>query len=260
MASPGLLVLAESPIRSLKPRTPMPEFPAEKFLDFVSNFDPNLPNHKAAISEYAALAKKSAPELFTDESNWVRVFRASGRKISLKVPYFPQRDNFKDPLRTCFSSACAMLLEYLKPGTLPGPKGDDKYLQVLLRNGDTIHAEVQLKTLASFGVQAQFTKKLTFRQLDDQLKSQKPVPIGILHHGPANSPSGGGHWIIVTGVETDSKAPGGCWYIVNDPYGELDNSTGVYTSTKGSNLRYSKGMLSKRWTVEGDGSGWAVIV
>ena len=39
----------------------------------------------------------------------------------LDVRYFSQRDNFRDANRTCFSSTCAMLVEwYMKPDTLPG--------------------------------------------------------------------------------------------------------------------------------------------
>jgi hypothetical protein len=86
-----------------------------------------------------------------------------------------------------------------------------------------------------------------------------PVPVGILHHGPGSAPSGGGHWLIIIGKEPDIKAPGGCWYAVHDPFGELRNSDGVYISTNGNKLRYSKQMLSQRWTVEGDASGWAIV-
>jgi hypothetical protein len=43
------------------------------------------------------------------------------------VPYFQQRDSaqLSQRGRTCLSSSCAMLLEALKPGTLPGINGDD---------------------------------------------------------------------------------------------------------------------------------------
>jgi hypothetical protein len=51
----------------------------------------------------------------------------------------------------------------------------------------------------------------------------------------------------------------GEYYIVNDPYGELDNATGTYISENGNRLKYSKNLLKARWTVEGDGSGWAII-
>ena len=58
------------------------------------------------------------------------------------VPRFQQRD------RTCFSSSCAMLLEAIKPGTLKGANGDDQYLAVVQRFGDTTDAKAQLRALA----------------------------------------------------------------------------------------------------------------
>lgn len=238
----------------------MAQFTAEKFLDFIVNYREGNPKQKAAMLEFAQKVLEKQPELLTDDANWVRVYRTPvENSTALKVPYFSQRDNYKDAARTCFSSSCAMLLEFMKPGTLPGPTGDDKYLRKVFSIGDTVSPNVQIQALASFGLEARFITNCTFALLDSQLEKKKPVPIGILHKGPASAPSGGGHWIIVIGKEKDSKAPGGCWYIVHDPYGELSNSSGTYSSTDGENLKYSKSMLSARWAVEGDGSGWAIL-
>lgn len=152
-----------------------------------------------------------------------------------------------------------MLLEFMKPGTLPGSKGDDKYVQRVFSIGDTIYPDVQVQALSSFGLKTSFTANSTFAQLDKQIDRGVPVPIGILHQGPSSSPVGGGHWIIVIGKVKDPKAPGGIWYIVNDPWGEIDNASGTYISTNGKELRYSKGLLRSRWTIYGDGSGYAII-
>ena len=238
----------------------MPKFTPEKFLDFVVNFRPDNLNQKEGMLKFASEAHSKQPDLFKDEAEWVMQYRARvSSNVSLKVPYFPQRDNYKDSERTCFSSSCAMLLEFLKPGTLPGAKGDDKYLQKVFSIGDTIYPEVQVQALKSFNLNAKFVSNGTFAQLDSQLKSGKPVPIGILHKGPSNAPTGGGHWIIVIGREESSKAPEGVWYIVHDPWGEINNANGQYISTNGESLRYSKSLLSSRWTVEGDGSGYSII-
>lgn len=245
----------------------MAQFTPEKFLDFVSNYSDANPNQKQGMLTFAKAAFAKCPELFADEADWVELYRDNplpspapvSNSTILKVPYYSQRDNYRDASRTCFSSSCAMLLEFLKPGTLKGPIGDDAYIQKVFSIGDTTDSSVQIKALASFGVKASFTTTCTFAKLDSQLKAGKPVPIGILHHGPKNAPSGGGHWIIAAGKEEDSKAPGGCWYIVNDPWGEINDSTGTYDSTNGKSLRYSKDLLKRRWTVEGDGSGYAII-
>jgi hypothetical protein len=238
----------------------MTQFTPDKFLDFVINYKGDNPKHKAAMLEFAQKVMEKQPELLTDEANWVRVYRTpSDNTLVLKVPYFSQRDNYKDPYRTCFSSSCAMLLEYMKPGTLPGETGDDIYLKKVFSIGDTVSSDVQVKALASFGLDVKFTTHSTFSQLDSQLENKKPVPIGILHHGTPSAPTGGGHWIVVIGKEINKNAPGGCYYIVNDPYGEIDNATGTYPSTNGNSVKYSKNLLKARWTVEGDGSGYAII-
>lgn len=241
----------------------MPQFSPEKFLDFVTHYGEGNVNHQQGMLSFAKEAFAKCPELFADEADWVKLYRTNPAPAPtpsiLNVPYYSQRDNYRDASRTCFSSSCAMLLEYLKPGTLKGSTGDDAYVQRVFSIGDTTDSSVQTKALASYGLKTSFTTKATFAQLDSQLKVAKPVPIGILHKGPKNAPSGGGHWIIVIGKVEDAKAPGGCWYIVNDPWGEISDATGTYESTNGKLLRYSKDLLKRRWTVEGDGSGYAII-
>jgi hypothetical protein len=243
----------------------MPQFTPEKFIDFVGNYDPKNPKHRAAFLELAQKVQELQPDLLSDEANWVKVYRtkieepAAPGSVVLKVPYYSQRDNYRDASRTCFSSSCAMLLEYMKPGTLRGSKGDDKYVERVFSYGDTTLSNIQLKALESFGLKARFTTTCNFAKLDEQLVKGIPVPIGILHKGPSSAPSGGGHWIIVIGKIVNAKAPGGCYYVVNDPWGDLDNASGTYTSTNGNSLNYSKNMLKARWTVEGDGSGYAIL-
>lgn len=238
----------------------MATFTPEKFLDFVINYRVGNPNQTKGLLKLAQELIDSKPELMSDGAEWVEDYRAKLPAPSvLNVPYFSQRDNYTDASRTCFSSSCAMLLEFMKPGTLPGAKGDDKYLKKVFSVGDTVYPAVQVQALDSFGLKTSFTASATFAQLDAQLRAGKPVPIGILHKGPANAPSGGGHWITVIGKVDDAKAPGGAWYIVHDPWGEIDNTTGTYVSQNGKSLKYSRNLLKSRWTVEGDGSGYAIL-
>jgi len=171
----------------------------------------------------------------------------------LKVPYFPQRDNYRDAWRTCFSSSCAMLLEYLKPGTLPGSKGDNKYVEQVFKTGDTTDFYVQIRTLAHFGVAAKFLQNGTTALLKEQIDKGSPVPVGILHKGPAAAPSGGGHWVIVIGY--DDKG-----FICHDPWGNINHSTGQYSSTNGRKVHYSYSLFDSRWTVSNDSDGWCIVV
>ena len=176
---------------------------------------------------------------------------AKGEKV-LPTRYFSQRDNYRDASRTCFSSSCAMLLETLKPGTCPGEKGDDIYVHRVFEFGDTTDAYVQVKALASFNVHAKFVQNANLDTIREQIDAGIPVPIGILHHGPASAPSGGGHWICVIGYDKNG-------FIVHDPWGEIQHSTGQYISEDGKALHYSNNLISTRWTVANPNDGWAII-
>ena len=233
--------------------TKMPAFDSKKFFDFALNSNPSNPKHRAAYDDLYAKIKALDPSLLTDEANWVKIYRTQPAVGAvLNVPYFSQRDNYRDASRTCFSSSCAMLTEFLKPGTLPGAKGDDKYVEQVFKRGDSTDAAVQIQTLKHFGISARFATNLSFSTLDSLLSQGIPVPVGILHHGPSSAPSGGGHWLIVIGKD-------GSDYVCNDPWGEIDNATGTYPSTNGKRVKYSKNLLKARWTVEGDGSGWGIV-
>lgn len=169
-------------------------------------------------------------------------------RVLLGVPYQSQRDNYRDSSRTCFSSACAMAAMFLKPGSV---KNDDEYLKKVFALGDSTDSSVQVKVLTSLGLDPRFRQDGKVASIKARLLKGLPCPIGILHHGPYNAPSGGGHWICLIGFDDTEKT-----FIVHDPWGELDNASGTYISTNGKELRYSFDLIRKRWTVEGDGSGW----
>jgi len=172
-------------------------------------------------------------------------------EIKLVVPYFSQRDNKKDPMRTCFSSSCAMLLATLDPDVIGG---DDEYIGEVYKYGDTTEASAQIQTLRHFGVEAKFVQNADWGTVESQLKKGIPVPMGILHKGPVSNPSGGGHWICCVGITADKSK---LW--VHDPYGNLDLISGGYLSTDGKYRLYSKKNLGPRWMVEGAKSGWAIL-
>lgn len=208
------------------------------------------PQQKAGVE---ALYNALPAELKDEAAEWVTTYRTKPKVDGtvLDVRYFPQRDNYRDASRTCFSSSCAMLLETLKPGTLPGAKGDDKYVERVFSIGDTTEAGVQIKALASYGVSAYFKQNGSVDWLKEQIDKGHPTPIGILHHGRASAPSGGGHWICVIGYDKTG-------FIVHDPWGEIDHASGSYISTNGESLHYSNSLISSRWTVSNPNDGWAI--
>jgi uncharacterized protein YvpB len=223
--------------------------------NFFKYFDSKNPKHVAAVDQLQKDLEQKQPDLIQDESNWVRIFRekvpAQIQTGVLKVPYYPQTDNYRDASRTCNSSSCAMVLEFLKPGTLKGIQGDDAYIQKVFAVGDTTDHAVQTRVLQTYGVNSEFNYNLGFSDLDKSLSAGKPVVIGILHRGSLSNPSGG-HMVVVIGKSGDN-------YIVNDPYGSLnDGYTGAVLNGKGA--VYKKSELAQRWLDNGkDKTGWGRI-
>lgn len=176
----------------------------------------------------------------------------------LKVKYFPQRDSrTTHAARMCFSSACAMMADYVNPSAIDVAEQEDDYYMknYVFKHGDTTDPSAQLKALKALSVSAKYSQKLSQEDIISQIDKKIPVPIGILHHGHITAPTGGGHWICVIGYDLNTKQ-----YIVHDPYGELDLiNGGYYGSTNGASQRYSFQNLNKRWMVEGNGSGWGIM-
>jgi len=221
--------------------------------NFFLHYDPKNPKHVAAVEQLEKDLLAKAEDLMDDDSNWVRIFRSKVEAPKtpgvLDVPFYPQTDNYRDANRTCNSSSCAMVLEYFKPGTLSGPKGDDAYIRKVFAVGDTTDHAVQTKVLASYGIKSQFSYNLSFADLDRELAAGRPVCIGILHRGPLSAPTGG-HICVVIGKRGED-------YVINDPYGSLnDGYTGPVTNGKGVVYKHSD--LVRRWCPKGN-DGWGRI-
>lgn len=180
----------------------------------------------------------------------------------LHVPWYAQLDSSTDQgARMCFSSSCAMLLQYLKPNTLTGPNGDDQYLKRVQHYGDTTEIAAQIRALSSFGIRATMAKTATVQTLRNQIDAGIPVPCGYIHRGPLNRPSGGGHWLIVVGYTTKQL-------IVHDPYGSMNLNSGERASSVARFAKYDLNDFVLRWSVEPTGPGtykhvanrgWAII-
>ena len=218
--------------------------------NFFKHYDEKNPKHVAAVEQFEVDLASKCEDLIEDSANWVKIFRTKVEPVVpgvLNVPYFPQTDNYRDANRTCNSSSCAMCLEYFKPGTLKGAKGDDAYVQKVFSLGDSTDHTVQTKVLESYGIKSHFSYNLSFADL----AAGRPVVIGILHRGTLSSPTGG-HMVVVIGKKGED-------YVVNDPYGSLnDGYTGAVTNGKGA--VYKKSDLNFRWLEKGrDKTGWGRI-
>ena len=92
----------------------------------------------------------------------------------------------------------------------------------------------------------------TEQDLFDLLDEGTPVPIGILHKGSVDAPTGGGHWICLIGYDE-------LYFHVHDPFGELNLIGGGYPKNgpeDGNNVRYSRKNLMKRWLIASNSDGW----
>jgi hypothetical protein len=227
--------------------------------NFFRYYDHTLPRHRAAVDDLVRVLEQKAPELLTDSANWVRIYRSPSAPskpsgILLDVPWYPQTDNFTLPDSTCNSSACAMCLEFLKPGSLPpGPKGDDAYLRRVLAVGKSTDNSVQTRVLQGYGLNSVFRFNLDFSDLDAELAAGRPSVLGILHRGPTHRPTrNSGHMICCIG-KTDKGD-----YIFHDPYGSLHRGY-VGPVIEGRQVVYSRMELEKRWTADGPKSGWSRV-
>lgn len=240
--------------------------------DFVSHFDPENPRHKEWLLRSLQELTRLRPDALNEGGDLHAIWSGAKPLPSagspgkgtrhLRVPYFSQRDSDTSQAeRMCFSSSCAMLLEFLRPGTLRGGNGDDQYLGVVRPFGDTTDAAAQVRALAKMGVQSRFAHDVDFLQIERQIDRGVPVPCGYLHRGPLERPIGGGHWLIVIGYTAREV-------IVHDPFGEPDLLTGATLNRNGKGLRLTRENFGRRWMVEpvGDGAyryapgrGWAII-
>lgn len=168
----------------------------------------------------------------------------------LDVEYFYQRDSLTGHgERSCQSSAIAMAVNYISPGFI---YDDDEYLNTVLNFGDTVSQLAHKSALTSIGIKNQFRMNGKESDLIDLLFCGYPVPIGVLHKGTYDRPSGGGHWITLIGVDGDN-------FTVHDPFGRMDIINGGYEKSgpiDGKYVKYRRDRLMSRWLISSDCDGW----
>lgn len=190
-----------------------------------------------------------------DEHDWVKTYRDKPKVTSsaiFSVPFQSQNDNSSGAgFRECFSSSMAMIAMYY--GRIDN---DDDYNAIRKPFGDTTNAQAQVNALKSLSLDAEFKFDGTTQDLKDAIDAGKPVAVGWLFEGNVSSPTGSGHYSVITGYDDDNEV-----WIVNDPNGEASLRSGGYTSNlDGEGLKYSYKNFNPRWIVEGEGSGWYMDV
>jgi hypothetical protein len=144
--------------------------------------------------------------------------------------------------RDCFSATCAMIAAW------KGKVSDENtYNHVRQKHGDSTVATSQLAALHDLGITATYATNGTKAKLIELLDQGVPVACGILHHGQASSPSGGGHWMLTVGHNEYGV-------VCMDPYGELNVASGTWASQGGlggDHVTYSWANWLPRWEVAG---------
>ena len=173
-------------------------------------------------------------------------------KVEVKQ-FYPQTDSAtRHADRMCFSSTIAMFIKFLKPGALMGSNADDDYLKTVLKYGDTTNPQAHIRAVKDYGLEAFFTTKGTWADLEDALKAGHPVAVGWPHGGPVNAPTKG-HWTLLTGLY-DGKSRH------HDPYGVANMVNGGYVriGPYGKNVEYTIQNWKKRWMA--GGQAWLMIL
>lgn len=230
---------------------------ADKLKDFFKYYDDGNASHGASVELLHEDLTTSAAWLLADESDWILKYREKPEKSEallanpLNVPYDCQLDNpGTEGWRECFSSSCAMVAMFW--GVIDH---QDEYHKVRPRFGDSTEATSQIRTLQHFGLNARFVQVGSKEKLKQQIDRGRPAPVGFLHHGTPQSPTGGGHYVVAIGYNDTG-------FIFNDPYGELNVAGGGYPNPgpHGKGVVYSYKNWVPRWSVANDHDGWGLDI
>lgn len=226
----------------------------ERFQARWNNYKKEPQQSSGIWTLYEQIKRGDTPEqILSEEADWAKKF-SEKPTVNISNPldavYYSQLDNYTDPMGTCYSSSCAMMLKFLKPSSIAN---DDTYLARVLSFGKSTDPNAQLKALKSYGVDASFVKNMNKDKVITFINKGIPVPCGFLHHGTTSAPSGGGHWLAWIGYYDQGL-------IVHDPYGEMNVPAGTYGSKNGAFLKYSYKNWLPRWEVDGPSTGWSIIV
>ena len=229
-------------------------FTPERFAQFWSAFKAE-PQQLAGIEELRQAIAQSDPALLTEGASWAANFhKEQAAPAVIKVPYFCQLQmDDGQGWRDCFSTTAAMIAAW-KGKVPPNTTGENQYNHIRQKHGDSTIAGAQVAALAELGLTANYATNGTRAKLEELLDHGVPVGTGILHHGQASSPSGGGHWMLIVGHDVNGV-------IALDPYGELNVSNGTWAQqgSGGDHVHYSWKNWLPRWEVAG-GDGFMLWV
>ena len=224
-------------------------FTPDRWRQFWSSYQ-DEPQQQAGIEELRQAIKRLDIKLLEETASWVANFHKDQPQHAISVPYFCQLQmDDGQGWRDCFSATCAMLAAW--KGKVPD---ENTYNHIRQKHGDSTAAASQIAALSDLGLTAHYATTGTRAKLVELLDRGIPVGTGILHHGQASAPTGGGHWMLVIGHNEHGV-------ICLDPYGDLNvaNGTWVTQGSGGDHVTYSWKNWLPRWEVAG-GDGYMLWV
>lgn len=226
-------------------------------LKSVMRYFSNLPHQIKALED---LEKSLGEKILKDFAKQWRSSPPQSQEILLDVTWDSQiNSRFPDQAyRMCFSSSVWMVASYSSPGFKKKFPKDDDYLNFMLDYGDTTNSTAHLQALRDLGLKPVYAQDLNCDEAIKLLKQNKPLAIGILHHGSHKYPEGTGHWCVIRGINESQDT-----FYINDPYGSvMDNPPYSGAVENGCCAEYPRWMMNYRWTVDSPGKdgkdGWGL--
>jgi hypothetical protein len=220
-------------------------------LKYFEHFRLGDPYQHAAIAQL----EEDLPQHLKDEDAlWLQAWKTSGKEQQVYAPYYHQLTSKTGyGFRECFSAVAAMAAAFHKR-----VDSFDIYNRIRKHLGDTTSVDVQLNTLRTLGLDAEFRTDATFDDLELEIDAGRPVIAMYLDKGSVTDPScdgdGCGHVVLVVGYNRDEL-------IVHDPMGVPDMINGGHKNKdRADYVRISRQAFKPRWEVEGDGTGWIIVV
>jgi uncharacterized protein YvpB len=230
----------------------------ERFEDRFKAYNPAIKHQKDGVRRLYEAIQSGVPadQILSENAQWAKTFSpAIVKKNPLTVHYFAQGDNGPEGWRECQPTSVAMCLNFLrvKDPFGPGIIDDNGFVKLVKSYGDVTNQASVSKALASLKIKHRFVTDCSEGQAKQEIDAGRPLAVGMLHHGSATAPSGGGHYVVIIGYDSSG-------WIVHDPYGEQDLVNGGFVKVggiHGMNQKYSYKNFNPRWLVGGPFKGWA---
>lgn len=182
----------------------MPAFEVGKLRDFFRYYDDKSPQHREAAKRLEAALRREAPQLLTDEADWVAAYR---KRLEAPKPSGPvvRSANLKGSVRilaqqtatSCGACSCAMAVNTIRKKDYSDLEWDARHRNIY---GLDLLSGLRQDCPDHAWRDAGRPRPELWDQLLQSLAAGCPAVCGV--NGPEFSPSGHGHIVCIVGVTT----------------------------------------------------------